>query len=694
MPVVDALLAANPSTPFELVRTMDLLIDLGQDDQAIALFERLKALPLDDQQCYELYEQVGGDRIFRLRTYGPLGPEVRLWAVNVLDAANRHSINADRLSAIVEATIRTEDKYERSLALTDLRRRGELGAALLIEKLVDDEYETYWPRIRQAIKLFGSFAESPLLAALESNSLKLRVEAISLAGNLQSRNAVDALLLPMWSPNSTELQRELASRSLRQMLGRVPSPSESETRLFQTTNQYLLDQRLLPDQSGKITSWRWNPDSRRFNQFTISMPSFSRMKALTYAKGLVELNPAQSDYQVIYWISRLESAKLNAGIRRPLPATTRDEIISMIPADLIQPVLTRAMELNRIPAAIAACEVMGTIGDQRYLTDVSGAHSPLVKALKFGAIRLTAAACQAIAKIDPTESFAGSSDYISAQVFLATATGQNVALVGHGKLETAQSLAALINRLGYLGQATTISRDLYKQSQDDSNVQLLVITDRLNQPTFSSLVQAIRSSSRTKFLPILLMVDGDNLLAADQLAERYDNILVSSLVENELIIARQLDNLNQNLTYRMASGPERANYSTRALSQLGAYATNRSRYPFFDILQYESVVVEALRTPMSTELAVRLLGELGTANAQTNLVDLASSQQSSIEIRRAATNAFFRAVQEHGIMLSRQQILQQYDRYNASRNSPKDSQEVLGALLDVLERKSFANRQQ
>jgi hypothetical protein len=96
---------------------------------------------------------------------------------------------------------------------------------------------------------------------------------------------------------------------------------------------------------------------------------------------------------------------------------------------------------------------------------------------------------------------------------------------------------------------------------------------------------------------------------------------------------------------------------------------------------------------MAPELAapsVAVLGALGTPESQTVLVDFASMTSLPIETRQAAADALAASVKRFGVQLKREQIVRQYDRYNASETADKPTQEVMGRILDVIEKKDAA----
>ena len=689
-PVVDAIVSSNPTKPLEIINAIDSLLDIGRWDLAANYLKQLASLKLTDQQYYDLYKQAGSGKIFRLATQPDLDPDGKTIAKGILDGADRYATNSNRINELAKTAVTNEDRYQRSLALSDLRLLGDAGAAVLIEKLIDPAYKSVWPRIRQAIGLFGDAAAGPLSAALQSNSLKLRVEALYLMRNIDTSNAVESLTGAMLSDTSTDLQREVASQSIKRLLGRVPDTEESMQRLSQSTQQYLLDQvAISQDPNDMIKWWSWNDGDRKLVSSWLTAQTVARIRSFQRAEVLLSLDPDNRDYQILYWLARLETVKLSGGQNKPLLPKVLKSLQDSLDPQLALDVLHEAIRTERLNAAIASCEILGAMGDPTLLSADAGAMpSPLIEALSAGSVRLTSAAAEAIAKIDPSQSFPGSSDYLSALVYLSRSSGVRSAIVGNADLEIGQSLAAITSRQGFSARAATTSRSIFEQAQTDPDLNLIVITDKVFRPSFSELVQALRSNSRTQHIPILLMVEPENLARADRLAERYDGVLVSPMVMNDRVIARQIDNLFQGVRYQDANQAERGENALKALNQLDRYASQPERYPFYDLLSYQDDLLGGLASPSRAASTCRVLGEMGTPDAQRRLLQFASNLQLPLELRQVAADAFAVAVQKRGVMLSRQEIMAQYERYNASEEESAESRILLGTLLDVLESRS------
>jgi hypothetical protein len=72
------------------------------------------------------------------------------------------------------------------------------------------------------------------------------------------------------------------------------------------------------------------------------------------------------------------------------------------------------------------------------------------------------------------------------------------------------------------------------------------------------------------------------------------------------------------------------------------------------------------------------------------LVNLASQITLPAASRAAAARAFAESVKSHGVLLAADEIIDQYDRYNASQDSDVETQKVFAALLDAIESRRAA----
>ena len=99
----------------------------------------------------------------------------------------------------------------------------------------------------------------------------------------------------------------------------------------------------------------------------------------------------------------------------------------------------------------------------------------------------------------------------------------------------------------------------------------------------------------------------------------------------------------------------------------------------------EAPVIEALSDPEFSAAAAEILARIATPGAELALIEAATQTYLPTPARDAALAAFADAVKRRGILLTQEQIVLQYDRYNQSRTLDAETQRIRSAILDVLE---------
>jgi len=150
-------------------------------------------------------------------------------------------------------------------------------------------------------------------------------------------------------------------------------------------------------------------------------------------------------------------------------------------------------------------------------------------------------------------------------------------------------------------------------------------------------------------------------------------------------LARQIGELAKlQKTWGAVSSDDRFAHASRAIEWLSRVSVD-SKYGFYNVAHYQSRMLDWLYHPEFTEPAAKILAANPSAAAQQALVSFISQNELPIEARQAVANAFEKAVESSGTLLTTSEINLQYDRYNASENQPKETQQVLGRVLDIIE---------
>jgi hypothetical protein len=195
----------------------------------------------------------------------------------------------------------------------------------------------------------------------------------------------------------------------------------------------------------------------------------------------------------------------------------------------------------------------------------------------------------------------------------------------------------------------------------------------------------LRTADRTAGVPILIASSVPRLPAAQRIVANDPLVLAAPRPHGPGALAGLVEQTIALTARPLAPKEERTAQAAQALIWLAALLTNGAPY---DELERDAALVN--RTLFNPDLAgpsLAVLAALGTAASQTALLDYASAHTLSIEARRTAAAAFATSVSRHGLHLTRDEVLRQYDRYNASETADADTQQVLGQILDVLEQK-------
>jgi hypothetical protein len=121
-------------------------------------------------------------------------------------------------------------------------------------------------------------------------------------------------------------------------------------------------------------------------------------------------------------------------------------------------------------------------------------------------------------------------------------------------------------------------------------------------------------------------------------------------------------------------------------------AENQEAYGFYDLLREVPQAERALYGGAASQQAAEVLGFIGSPRSQQALATFASQNGRPLADRQAAAAAFKTAVERRGLLLYEADVDLQYERYNQSESLDAGTQQVLGDVLDVIERKLLAQR--
>ncbi|NLX54663.1 MAG: HEAT repeat domain-containing protein [Planctomycetaceae bacterium] len=686
-PFVLSVLEVKPTTPVHWLQDIRTLIQLNRPALAKQYLEQFAASLPAASELVELHTRFGSAFFLELSTQEALQPAGKEVADAVLQATDARRRDVERLAGLVDR-LAGADAAARRLAMSDLVQAGPVAIPVLVEALADPTRAATHAAVQRTLAAIGPSAVPPLTAALASPDPAVQVAVASVLGELKSREAVPYLLAPAWKQEGDPAVRDAAQQALQALIGSVPSRGEAVSYLTQRIEAFLAG--ATPgavDARGLVALWTWDAAQQRLVTRDWSEADAAFVKAGELAALRYLVDPAVEESRIVYLVTALELAKREAGYDRALNAADAPIVANAAQggADLLERVLDRALKIQSYGAAIAAIDLLGDLQDSTLVESADGQPRLLVRALLDPHRRIQFAAAQAILKCDPRRSYPGSSFLPEVLGHLSASGGRLRVLIGDPRAELARTLAGYFTELGYESDAEFAGRAVALRAFTSPDYAFVLLSDAIDQPPFAELVQVLRRDPRTADLPIGIMARDIHTAAARRLATRDPLTVVLAPPQTREDLIADTQQLIAAAGRQWVPEEQRLRAATWALDAVARLAADSDTYGFYDLMRLDGRMQQALLYPPFAVSASRVLGLLGSPGAQQALVEFASNDLQPLSARQAAAEALRVAVTRRGLRLSRTQLQQQYDLYNASEGLDRGTQEVLASILDTVE---------
>jgi hypothetical protein len=352
-------------------------------------------------------------------------------------------------------------------------------------------------------------------------------------------------------------------------------------------------------------------------------------------------------------------------------------------AGAIEELLEYAMAHRHGPAAAAAARLLGEVGKPEQLLYRGGGPSLLVQAAQDPDRRLRVAALEAVVRLRPAQPYAGCSRVAQGLGYLAASTGARRALVASANMRDAQDMAGMLIGAGFQVDTCLNGRDLLLAAIRSSDCELALIDVTIDHPTIATLLQQLRRDERTAQLRIGLIARAGYLDQAEHLAQTDPFSKAFSRPYDQKAILWQVDQLMAIQPQTFVAREARQQQAIRALELLADL--NRSPCKACDVRGMQQYVIGALYNPKSGVKAAGVLGGVGSIESQRALVDVASRSSQPLAVRQAAAAAFCESTEKYGILLTDEEVREQYRRYADSAKLDRPTRRVLAKIIDCLE---------
>ena len=686
-PAVLAVQESEPTTPAELLWAVETLLNLERPELAKQYLEQLQASQASDEELVAAQRRFRTPLLLRIARDARLQPAGRAVVQRLVEAAQSAQEDVARVGERVQM-LQDADPAARHAALVDLRQLGAPGAAGILQALARATEASQRDRFRAALAEFGPEAIGPLTAAIRAGDARLRSDAIAALGGIGALETAVSLVRPSLDAGEPAEVRQAARKAMRQLVGVLPTLDEARIYLRRQAEARLNKSAQAVDPLEAADVWQWSAADQQLARQRTQRSAAAMAEAAAIARDLVTLFQDDKDARQLYLLTQLQLAKLteedSSAASREYRAQLED-FARGFGSDALESVLARALADGFLPAAQGAVELLGEVGTSELLASIDGKPRPLVQALDHPLPALRRAASRAIVQIDPTSPYAGSSRLPDWLAYFARTSGERRVLVAHPNDVQGLRIAGLFAGLGLQGEAVQTGEELFERLRLRPDYELALISRAIQKPDAHHLLQIMRQDAHAATLPIGLLVDGADDDRVRNWAEDDPRLrLVLTPVDSEHLTL-QLGSLWP-LNIHAISREQRFADAQLALQTFARWAEHERAYDFYNVMSYEPTVEQALFVPELAAAAATVLGYFGTPSAQQALVDFASDTSQDLAARQTAAQAFAVAVGRRGLLLTTAQIAQQYDRYHAGASLDQPTQQVLGSLLETIER--------
>lgn len=670
-------------TPTEWMNAVNILRKLGAFEEAKGYLDRVASQDLDAAALAKIHEDLGTVELIPLANDKAMMPEARDLVFKIFAAAKTTKRDPKRLRQLI-GKLTDPDGETRRVAMVELAGAGAHAVPPLLDAYRANPSGDLFAEMDRALIRLGSGAEDALIAAVGAPDPYIQSVAIRALGHVGTKRARQHLIRPYFV-GQFEVTSD-AGNALRQLGGKYPtSPGESATYLGRLAKRHLDGQPpFTPEFDDTLEMWTWSAESNNVVFHRLTKQQSAALTAARLARDAYELSPTYENTRALL-VSQLQSDQLLGGLDELLPkgVGTAYDFGKTAGAAAVCNALGHCLKEGYDAAAIGAAELIGDL----CTNGVGGGNfwTPLTRALQSPNRRVRYAAARAIMKIDPRHAYTGASFMLEALVDLADASGVPGAIVATPRTDVRNRLTGMLGSLGFSVFSATEGNHGLREALRASDYDVMLLSDSTSHPIADETIQQLRKDPRGKLLPVILLARDGRRERTELLASLDDRVIVMPEFGDESALRVRLADVEQMVSGYSVPPARRLAQAKDALDWLTHLAQYSKTYPWYDVMRAQNVALQGTTNPALSTSAVKLLGYLGDEPAQKVLVATASQKDLSVEDRQRAANAFGEAVLRRGLMLRKAEVYGQYDRYNASETEDKETQEILGQILDVIE---------
>ena len=404
--------------------------------------EAILASTQPPEAILKAFEDAAGERNFRdVLLQDSRRDDLKDVATRLLDRIEEGFRNVardpQRIRAEVDRLAGGPRAYEN--AKTRLTAAGQFAVPIYLEYLQNNAKSEVHPAIIRVMSEIGRPLLNPLIAALQVTDPALKVEIITVIGHIgypQPLPALRAIQVDEKTPAEVKLAVDNAIAMI-DRTGQAENMAPTDLYLRGGQNYYDRKASYQPLLATEKTNPIWVFDNGLNNVVPVRVPTpiWNSVMALRSAEAALKIDPNNADAISLWLASNARrEIELPAGATDPTkPANSDDAAFYLRSAGpiYVNPVLSRALDAHDAALALRAIDALEATGGVNGL--VTGADSPLVRALAHPDRSVRFRAAFALARANPPSQFPGFFRVVPILAEAVSSTGASLGPGGRGK---------------------------------------------------------------------------------------------------------------------------------------------------------------------------------------------------------------------------------------------------------------------
>ena len=322
----------------------------------------------------------------------------------------RYQLRIDPVVIMQEIARLSTTRRGEIAAQSRLKNAGEYAIPFMLTVLADRSREKEFANIANALPKVGRDAIRPLVAALQTADLKVKLEIIRALGTIGYGQPL-AYLKYVAENDISDQVRSVALTAVKKIDPAVAKLPSTEI-FFQLAEAYYYHTSSLVPTPGEFANiWFWDDQQQILVRKEVSQDHFNELMAMRSCEWALRADETTGK-AIALWIAAFFKAEAAATAQPVYFARGHADAMTYATTagpEYLHTALERALAEQNKDVALGVVEALAANAGEKSLLYRIGTEQPLVKALSFSDIAIRQSAAIAIAAAQPNTDFVGSS---------------------------------------------------------------------------------------------------------------------------------------------------------------------------------------------------------------------------------------------------------------------------------------------